>query len=94
MRNNRTQKSKDSAKSNKSKLDIVGTKRVELRLKNLEVSDLIILAHKSGKNHSQIVNLIMQFVDLAKVGTCCETLANISRLNTIFDIAVHLKDSG
>ena len=82
-------KSNRFSETNKEK---VYTKRVEVRLKSLEVSDLIKMSHESGKTHNQVVNLIVQLIHLAKVDSCCEVLTKIGRLNTIFDIVVQLKE--
>jgi len=74
--------------TSETKRDIFGIQRVEVRLKNLEVSDLIRLSHISGKSQAQIINLILQLIQYAKAGSCLDTLSKISRLSAIFDIAV------
>ena len=72
----------------------MGSKRTEMRVKNLSVADLIMLSHKSGRNETQLVNLIVRLADLVKVDSCCETLSKIGRLNIVFDVLTQIKEHG
>lgn len=65
---------------------------VEAKIKYIQVSDLLIMAHEIGLGNEFLIELLFELAPYANIQYSCQELARLDLLNVVYDVGLYLSE--